>query len=199
NDELVATWGNLANRVLSFAYRHFDGRVPLPATMDDADCEMLARSEAGFRDVGSLYAAVKLKAALEEAMSIARAANVYLDQKAPWFQIRNNPQAAATTVYVMLRVIDNLKILLAPVLPFTSQRLHEMLGYDGQLFGRQYTQTFAESTRAHIALCYDGSQAVGKWQPSQLPPGQVLREPAPLFKKLDEDTAEKELARLLGS
>jgi methionyl-tRNA synthetase len=39
---------------------------------------------------------------------------------------------------------------------------------------------------------------MGKWQPSQLSPGQALREPAPLFKKLDDDTAEKELARLLG-
>jgi len=199
NDELVATWGNLANRVLSFAYRHFDRRVPLPATMDGTDCEMLALSEAGFRSVGDLYAAVKLKAALEEAMAIARAANAYLDQKAPWFQVKSNSQAAATTVYVMLRVIDNLKILLAPVLPFTGQRLHEMLGYDGQLFGRQYVQAFHESTRAHIALCYDGSRAIGKWQPSQLPPGQALREPAPLFKKLDDDTAEKELARLLSS
>ena len=198
NDELVATWGNLVHRMLAFAYRHFEGRVPTPGELDAADRAILARAEAGFESVGSLLAGVHLKAGLEEAMSLARAANVYLDQKAPWFQIKEARAAAATTVYVILRVIDNLKVLLAPFLPFSSQRLHEMLGYQGQLFGRQYTQTFTEHTRAHQALCYDASQASGRWQPSQLPPGQALRQPEALFKKLDDDTAEKELARLLG-
>jgi methionyl-tRNA synthetase len=129
-------------------------------------------------------------------MSIARAANVYLDQKAPWFQIKENRDAAATTVYVVLRVIDNLKMLFAPFLPFTSQRLHEMLGYEGQLFGRQYTQSFEETGRSHVALCYDGSQARGKWAMSQLPIGHRLRRPSPLFTKLDEGVIEEELARL---
>ena len=131
-------------------------------------------------------------------MRIARAANVYLDSKAPWFQIKQDREAAATTVYVILRVIDNLKVLFAPFLPFTSQRLHETLGYQGQLFGRQYTQTFDEAEHSHVALCYDDSQATGKWEPSRLPPGQGLQRPLPLFKKLDEDVAEEELARLMG-
>jgi len=197
NDELVATWGNLVNRMLSFADKHFDGSIPQPGDLDDLDRDILAQAEAGFQAVGGLIGAVRLKAALEETMGIARAANVYLDQKAPWFQIKDDRPAAATTVYVTLRVIDNLKMLFAPFLPFTSQRLHEMLGYDGQLFGRQHTQTFAETGRSHTALCYDGSQSTGRWEPSQLPAGQKFRQPSPLFKKLDDDTAEKELARLL--
>jgi methionyl-tRNA synthetase len=142
---------------------------------------------------------VRLKAALEEVMSIARAANVYLDQKAPWFQIKEDRAAAATTVYVVLRVIDNLKVLFAPFLPFTSQRLHEMLGYEGQIFGRQYTQSFEETERSHVVLCYDADRAIGKWEASQLPAGQKLRRPAPLFNKLDEDLVEEEIARLKGA
>jgi methionyl-tRNA synthetase len=196
NDELVATWGNLANRVLSFAYRQFEGRVPQPGELDDLDRSVLAEAEAGFQSVGELLGAVRLKAGLEEAMRIARTANVYLDQKAPWFQIKQNREAAATSVYVTLRVVDNLKILLSPFLPFTCQRLHEMLGYDGHLFGRQYTQPFAEAERTHTALCYDASQAIGRWEPSRLPAGQALRQPSPLYRKLDEDTVEKELARM---
>ena len=199
NDELVANWGNLVNRVLSFAYKNFDGHVPHPGELDQLDRDILAHAERGFQSVGQLIEAVRLKAALEEAMSIARAANVYLDQKAPWFQIKQDRAAAGTTVYVMLRVIDNLKILLAPFLPFTAQRLHEMLGYQGQLFGRQYTQTFAESQRSHAALCYDSSQASGRWEASRLPAGQALRQPSPLFKKLDVEVADQELARLLGA
>ena len=197
NDELVAAWGNLVNRMLSFAYKQFDGRVPQPGDLDDLDRDILARTEAGFQSVAELIEAVRLKAALEEAMSIARSANVYLDNKAPWFQIKQDREAAATTVYVILQVVDNLKILFAPFLPFTSQRLHEMLGYQGQLFGRQYTRTFDEAEHSHVALCYDDSQATGKWQPSRLPPGQGLQRPLPLFKKLDEDVAEQELARLM--
>jgi len=198
NDELVAAWGNLVNRMLSFAYKHFSGCIPQPGDLDDLDRDILARAEGGFRSVGELIGAVRLRAALEEAMSIARAANVYLDNKAPWFQIKEDREAAATSVYVILRVIDNLKVLFAPFLPFTSQRLHEMLGYQGQLFGRQYTETFSETELSHVALCYDDSQAIGTWEPSQLPAGQELQRPSPLFKKLDEDIAEKELARLMG-
>ncbi len=198
NDELVATWGNLVNRMLSFAYKQFDGCVPRPGDLDDLDRDILAKTEAGFQSVGELIEAVRLKAALEEAMSIARAANVYLDHKAPWFQIKQDRGVAATTVYVILQVVDNLKVLFAPFLPFTSQRLHEMLGYQGQLFGRQYTQTFDEAEHSHAALCYDDSQATGEWAPSRLTPGQGLQRPVPLFKKLEEDVAEEELARLMG-
>jgi methionyl-tRNA synthetase len=139
-----------------------------------------------------------LKAALEETLRLTRATNVYLDGKAPWKVIKDDPAAAGTAIYVALRVIDNLKILFAPFLPHTCQKLHEYLGYEGQLFGRQYTQTFDESKRQHVALCYDNSQATGRWQPSQLAPGQALREPAPLFKKLEPEVAEQEIARLLG-
>lgn len=199
NDELVAAWGNLVNRVLGFAYKRFEQKVPQigPAGLDDTDREILARVEAGFDTVGDLLAGVKLKAALEEAMNLARAANGYLDTKAPWKAIKEDPAAARTSLYVALRVIDNLKVLLAPFLPHTCQLLHEYLGYEGQLFGRQYTQSFAETEREHTALCYDNSQAIGQWQPSQLPPGQPLRKPAPLYKKLEPELAEEEVARLL--
>jgi methionyl-tRNA synthetase len=199
NDELVATWGNLVNRMLSFGYKNFGAEVPQPGDLDDVDHAILGQAEAGFQSVGQLIEAVRLKAALEEVMSIARAANGYLDQKAPWFQIKEDRARAATTVYVVLRVIDNLKVLFAPFLPFTSQRLHNMLGYEGQLFGRQYTQSFNERERSHVALCYDAGQATGTWEASQLPAGQKLRRPTPLFSKLDEVFVEQEIARLKGT
>lgn len=199
NDELVAAWGNLVNRVLGFAYKRFDGQVPTPQPLDEADRQILAEVEAGFQTVGDLLAAVKLKAALEETLRLTRATNVYLDGKAPWKSIKDNPAAAGTAIYVALRVIDNLKILFAPFLPHTCQQLHHYLGYEGQLFGRQYTQEFTENQRQHVALCYDNSAATGRWEPSQLTPGQALHEPAALFKKLEPEVAEQEIARLLGN
>ena len=199
NDELVATWGNLVNRTLGFAYKRYNGRVPDigPDGLDEVDQAVIDEVEAGFESVGSLLAAVKLKAALEEALRLARSVNVYLDRKAPWKTIKEDPVTTGTAVYVALRVIDNLKILLAPFLPHTCQELHEYLGYDGPLFGRQYTQEFREQSRQHVALCYDGSQAEGRWEPSRLVPGQALRKPGPLYKKLEPEVAEEELARLL--
>jgi methionyl-tRNA synthetase len=82
--------------------------------------------------------------------------------------------------------------------PHTAQRLHEYLGYEGELFGTQQVVEYQEETRSHQALTYDHSGAVGTWAPSALPAGQVLRPPAPLFKKLEESVLEEETARLEG-
>jgi methionyl-tRNA synthetase len=197
NDELVATWGNLVNRALTFAYKRFDGRVPTPGALEDVDTRLLSQIEDGFESIGRLIAGCNLRAALSETMALAREANRYLEEKGPWFQIKESKEAAGTTIYVALKAIDSLKVLLAPFLPFSAERLHQYLGYDGVLFGRSYTDTFEEEQgRIHQALCYDGSGATGRWQASELPPGQVLRQPEPLFKKLDEEVVQEELARL---
>jgi methionyl-tRNA synthetase len=189
--------------MLSFAYKRFDGKVPQQGELDDEDRALLEKVEAGFETVGELYNACKFRAALGEALALAREANGYLDRKAPWFQIKEDPQAAATTVYVILRVVDNLKTILAPILPHTAQRLHEYMGYEGQLFGTQQVVEYQEEARhgglrSHQALTYDHAGAIGTWAKSELPPGQALRQPAPLFKKLDESVVDEEYARLEG-
>ncbi len=196
NTELLAAWGNLVNRVLKFAAKHFDSVVPDPGELRDYDQEIIAKVEAGFETIGELLAAVKLRDALSETMALAREVNGYLD-RAPWFKvIKEDKASAATTIYTALRCIDNLKTLFAPFLPFTSQRVHEYLGYDGTLFGEQIIRHYQEATRAHDGLTYDGSQAVGQWAISQLAAGQKLREPAALFVKLEPDLIEAERARL---
>ena len=191
NNELVAAWGNLVNRMLGFARKHFANAVPQPNAFTEEDQAILALSEAAFERVGSLLEAVKLRAALGEAMALVRETNAYLDRRAPWKRIKEDKNDTATAVYTVLRVIDNLKVLLAPFLPFSAQRLHTYLGYDGQLFGDLLIREYAESERTHAALTYDGAAAIGRWQPSQLPVGQALREPAPLFKKLGATPAEE--------
>jgi len=197
NDELVATWGNLVNRALTFAYKRFDGRVPTPGPLADVDTRLLAQVEGGFESVGQLVAGCKFRSALSKAMALAREANRYLEEKGPWFQIKESREAAGTTIYVALKAIDSLKTLFAPFLPFSSERLHQYLGYEGSLFGRSYVATFEEETgRVHEALCYDSSGATGEWKAGLLPVGQALRQPEPLFKKLDESVVEEERARI---
>ncbi len=196
NDELVATWGNLANRVLSFAYRHWEGRVPEPGELRPADRELLETVERGFQSVGEHLESVRLRNALHEAMRLAGEVNKYLDTFAPWFEIKTDRQAAARSVYTALKAIDSLKILLAPFLPFSSERLHSYLGYDRPLFGEQFVETVTDSLGEHLALRYNPEKAGGRWLPSQLAPGQALQQPAPLFKKLDESIVAEERARL---
>jgi methionyl-tRNA synthetase len=196
NDELVATWGNLVNRILSFTARHFKGEVPQPGALDEADMQLLAQIDRAFEPIGAEVNLCKFKAALGDVMALARDVNKYVDEKAPWFSIKTDRERTATTLYVTLRAIDSLKVLFAPFLPFTSQRLHEMLGYGGDLFGRQIINEYQESTRAHRGLTYDSSSIDVRWQPSQLPVGQKFGVVAPLFKKLDEQIVEEERSRL---
>src|SRR3990172_2841780 len=70
NNELVATWGNLANRVLAFCYKNWDGQVPDVdiKTLRDSDLSLLAVIENGFNTVGAELEVVRLRSALGEAM-----------------------------------------------------------------------------------------------------------------------------------
>jgi len=81
-----------------------------------------------------------------------------------------------------------------------TQKLHEYLGYEGQLFGTQNVVEYQEEARSHQALTYDHSGATGThslrsvqaWAKSKLPAGQSLQQPALLFKKLDYSVVEEE-------
>ena len=197
NNELVATWGNLANRVLAFCYKNWNGYVPNVdlSTLRPADLELLAVIENGFNTVGTELEAVRLRSALGEAMKLATAVNVYLDVNAPWTAMKTDKDGAAKTVYTALKAIDSLKVIFAPFLPFTSQRLHEFFGYETQLFGEQYTETVKDSLGEHTVLRYKNVEGL-QWKPSELKPDARLNQPAPLFKKLEESVIEEERARL---
>lgn len=198
NNELVATWGNLANRMLGFAYKRFDGAVPEPGVLRDVDKSIIAKAEAAFHIVGDHLAKCQFRMALGEALALARETNKYLDDQAPWFEIKQDKDQAAKTVYTCLRVIDSLKVLFAPFLPFSSERLNDYLGYDEQLFGDLRITEYKESEKTHRTLTCDTSLGHGCWAASQLVPGQLLRKPAPLFKKLEDELILKE-RELLGS
>ncbi len=197
NDELVATWGNLVNRTLTNAYRNF-GAVPEPGPLQPVDQALLDSIPGRFEAVGAEIEAARFRSALATAIELARDANRYLNEAAPWKLIETDRERAGTILYVALRTVDNLKTLLAPFLPFSSQALHELLGYEGWLAGPlEFREVTEEGGETHTVLTGDYGTWVGSWAPSELPPGRELREPRPLFKKLDaEKVVEDELARL---
>ncbi|HSI98655.1 MAG TPA: methionine--tRNA ligase [Gaiellaceae bacterium] len=197
NDELVATWGNLVNRTVQNAYKNF-GRVPQPGALSGADRALLAEVERGFDAVGALIEAARFKNAVHEVMRIASLGNQYVAEQAPWALLDSDRERAATVLFTALRAIDSLKVLLTPFLPFSSQRLHEMLGYEGTLAGPLEFQAVEEGDgKSHVVLTGEYGGWTGRWEPSALPAGQALREPKPLFVKLDpEKVVAEELERM---
>jgi methionyl-tRNA synthetase len=171
NDELVATYGNLVNRVLTFVYRNFEGCVPTPGEYDEPSRALLDIMNATLKKVDSNLAACRFKDGIWAIMDLAQAANRYLDTKSPWKTIKTDRQAAATSLYVTITVIAALKTMFYPFLPFSSQKLHEYLGFKGS----------PES---------DG------WQLNAPQPGQKLNEPKALFIKLDDKIIEEESSRI---
>jgi methionyl-tRNA synthetase len=196
NDELLANWGNLVNRTLTNTYRQF-GEVPQPGPLTEEDRRALGEIGAGFESVGGLIDEGKFKAALAEAMRLSSIGNQYVDHQAPWAVIKEDRERAATILFIALRMVDSLKTIFTPFLPFSSQRLHELLGYEGWIAGPLEVREIEEDGgERHTILTGDYVSWIGSWQPSELPSGQKLREPEPLFRKLDPGIVDEELARL---
>ena len=195
NDELLANWGNLVNRTLTNAHRNF-GSVPEPGTLEPADEALLATVDRGFAAVGDHIEHGRFRAALGEAMHLASHVNQYLSDQAPWALVKTDRGRAATVLYVALRAVDSLKTIFTPFLPHTSQVVHELLGYEGWLAGPLEFRAVSEGGETHEILTGDYRGWVGRWEPSALRPGQLLAEPRPLFRKLDESLVEEELRRM---
>jgi methionyl-tRNA synthetase len=171
NDELVATYGNLVNRVLTFTYKNFNGCIPEPGPLDDTDKNLMNNADSTLDKVSESISKCSFRQGIMAAMSLAQQANRYLDEKAPWKKIKEDKQAAGNSLYAAIHAITRLKTMLSPFLPFSSQKVHEYLGFSGKLED-------------------------SGWQAQPVPPGQKLREPKPLFTKLDESIIEEETKRI---
>lgn len=171
NDELVATYGNLVHRVLTFTNRNYNAAVPDPGELDVMSTELLNKSHSILDEVDRQLYRCHFKEGLKLAMSLAQDVNRYLDDTAPWKIIKHDRQAAGMAVYTAIGVISSLKTMLYPFLPFTSQKLHNYLGFKGDI----------------------GNSG---WR-IQLPrSGQKLLQPQALFTKLEERVIEEEINRL---
>lgn len=189
NSELVATWGNLVNRVLSFTYRNFDGAVPEPGELTDRDLALFAERDAAFAHVTTLLDGVHIRDAQKEAIAFASAVNRYLDEMAPWKTLKTDRADAARSLFVAIQAINALKVLTTPFLPFAAEQLHAMLGFDP---GNEATGTWSGRTAGGRLT----TPATATWELAPVPAGQSLRQPTPLFTKLDPAVATEELARL---
>ena len=196
NDELVANWGNLVNRTVSFAARNI-GQIPAGESLTDADRALLDRSRAAFATVGESLGRCRFKMASTEVMRTLAEANKYLSDQAPWKLRESDPERMRTICHVALQLVDDGKTLLTPFLPRSSQKVYDMLGGNGVWSGMPRLDEVSEDggpTYPVITGSYSGAAAT--WGSKPIAVGTPLAAPVPLFAKLDPSVVDEELARL---
>ena len=195
NDELVATWGNLVNRAVSFAARNI-GSIPEAGALTGLDEDLLARSRQSFEVVGGHLSRSRFKFATTEAMRTVAEANKYFSEQAPWKLRESDPERMRTVLHVALQLVDDAKTLLTPFLPRSSELVHQMLGGTGIWSDMPRVEEVDEDGgRSYpvITGTYDGA---ARWASVPLRAGAPLAPPTPLFTKLDTAVVDSELARL---
>jgi methionyl-tRNA synthetase len=164
NDVLIATWGNLANRVIAMIHRNFGGVVPAREAPAPESLALLDQARAAFQAVGGPFGACQFREGLHEALRLAQSANKYLDERAPWKAVKSDLPHAGETLSVALEAINALATLLHPILPFSTSQLHEDLGWPDKL-------------------------ADAGWAYRPIPAGRELRPARPLYTKIEPEKA----------
>ncbi|MBS3762572.1 MAG: methionine--tRNA ligase [Planctomycetes bacterium] len=160
NEELVANFGNLVHRTMTFTHKYFDGHVPERHDLTDDDTEQLEMIRALPDAIADQIEEYSFKAALEEFMKAAKQTNRYFDHQEPWVLRKEDMARCGTVVNVLLNTIKVLTVTVEPFLPFAAARLNEMLGC------------------APHELTWDKAT-------TPLPESRGLAEPEILFEKLD--------------
>ena len=151
NEELVATWGNLVNRVLSMVYSTCGGVVPAVGGRTADDLAVLATVDGALDAVTDLIERVELRAALRTGMDAAATVNAYLNATEPWKLARSDPERAQAVLGTALAAVAGVRVALSPYLPFSTTALDDELG------------------------------PVDAWQRREPVPGSPIGKPAPLF------------------
>ncbi|MFC2134501.1 methionine--tRNA ligase [Bacteroidota bacterium] len=170
NDELADILGNFVNRTFTFAFKHFDGKVPIRGKLEPIDTEMLKVIESYPNKVGNLIEKYKLKDAVFEMMSLARDGNKYFNDSEPWKSVKSDKDRCGTTINICLQAIYSLAELFYPVIPESSSKIFGMLN--------------SEKTNWN---------ASGK---DNLLDGHKLNKPEILFTKIEDKSIEEQINKL---
>ncbi len=199
NDELVAAWGNLVNRTLSFTAKNL-GSVPEAGELIDVDRELLAATRGAFATVGADIERSRMRSALGESMRVVTETNKYLSEQAPWKLRESDPARMATILHVALQAVSDCTTMLSPFMPHSSQEVHELLGRDGVLAPQPELRDVddLDGGPAYPILAGDYATDIG-WESVDIRPGTPIAAPTPLFAKLDPSVVDEELERMSGS
>ena len=148
NEMLIATWGNLVNRVFAMIHKNFSGEMPSCNNISTESISLLSEIDSAFETIGNAYAACEFRTALRESLRIAQLTNRYLDTRAPWKAIKEDPEHTAETLNISIQAISGIAKLLHPILPHSTTELFENLGFDSEDIGKNWSRnSVPEGTR----------------------------------------------------
>jgi methionyl-tRNA synthetase len=174
NNELVAIYGNFVNRTLVLTQNYFDGKVPVRNELQEIDLQTINELSDIKENVEKLLDNFKFRDAQKEAMNLARLGNKYLADTEPWKIVKTDKDRVATILNVSLQIAANLSIVFEPFLPFSSEKLRDLLNLE----------TFDWNNLGSIEL---------------LKPQLQLKKPVLLFDKIEDSAIEYQVQKLLNT
>ncbi|MGJ5642863.1 methionine--tRNA ligase [Formosa sp. S-31] len=175
NNELVAIFGNFINRVVVLTNKYYNGSVPTPGAFSQVDEETLAALKAYPAVISSSIERYRFREASQELMNLARLGNKYLADEEPWKMIKVDEARTQTIMFVALQIAAGLATLSEPFLPFTSNKLKSILNLtDLNWNAVANTDVLVEE-------------------------GHVIGQAELLFTKIEDDTIQKQLDKLIAS
>jgi methionyl-tRNA synthetase len=179
NSSLADTLGNLTTRVLRFASKHFEGRVPPLEPALEAELDHSLLEECGpLADPARSVLEFRFRRATEELVANGVAANVFIDRHAPWALRAKDPVRAAAVLNTACNWIALLARWMTPFMPRKAQELWSMLGGPGRV----------------DAQPWPGLPRAGSWR--SIPAGTPFGEIAGPFRKVTDEEVAAELAAL---
>ena len=160
NNELVATFGNLVNRIQTLIKNNFNNIIPNLEKTDDVDNDMISEIKSSYDSVGNFLEKRQFRNSLKEIMNLAKLGNRYIDKKEPWSTVKSDRQIAANTLWIGANLISNLGVLISPFLPKTSLKISSIFNF--------------------------GSD-IPKWEYREVKSGTSIVNISPLFKKIDKE------------
>ncbi|WP_159022284.1 methionine--tRNA ligase [Formosa sp. L2A11] len=176
NNELVAIFGNFINRVVVLTNKYYNGSVPTPSEFSKIDEETLAALKAYPSVISSSIERYRFREGSQELMSLARLGNKYLADEEPWKMIKVDEARTQTIMFVALQIASGLATLCEPFLPFTSTKLKGILNISDE--------NSWESISTKDVL---------------LPAAHQIGKAELLFSKIEDDTIQKQLDKLIAS
>ena len=129
NADLANSFGNLAQRTLSFIARNCDGKLPVGGKRDTADEALLTLvGEATRRDLVDHFEALQLSQGIESWLKAVFACNQYIDAQAPWALRKTDPDRMTAVLATLYAAIRDLAIAIAPIIPSSSAKLLDAMG-----------------------------------------------------------------------
>jgi methionyl-tRNA synthetase len=179
NNELVAIFGNFINRVLVLTDKYYGGIVPEPATFSEIDEQTLNELKAYPAVIASSIERYRFREAQAELMNLARLGNKYLADEEPWKTIKTDEARTKTVMFVALQIASALAVLSEPFLPFTSQKLKQMLGHAELVEAPSWNEVSLKS--------------------ELLKPGHQIGKAELLFSKIEDEQIQQQLDKLQAS